>query len=216
MRTANNNTEGLIASVLLLATWPCGALGDVIVSLNNPGSTTLHEITVEPGDAFAVNMSLNTDSILNAVRLQIESNASDVFDVTEITPVAPWSISENNMVGGLDPETGSATVAFPDLNGFGPGVSTLATIQFSVDPLALQQTYTIDVREPWYFRISPVPENDWQRATGGPSLLVHVLPEPVALILLLTGAILLARRRPRQVLGHIVVLESLTDMEAQT
>ncbi len=50
--------SALVASLVWMAASPAMSAGSVVVSLNNPGSTTLHEITVEPGDTFIVDINV--------------------------------------------------------------------------------------------------------------------------------------------------------------
>ena len=51
----------VILAAGLLATWPAASTASVTLSLNNFGSTSLHEITAARGGTFDVDVNLDTD-----------------------------------------------------------------------------------------------------------------------------------------------------------
>lgn len=188
------SSRGRIATMLVaLAACPCAALGSVIVSLNNPGSTTLHEVWVQPGETFSIDVNLDTDISLFTVGLRIGASASNVFDVLQATVRPPWNQAGNYIVGGVDPVSGSYAVILSPPNLFGPGVSTLATLQVAVDASAPETDYRLGIAVAEFVDRWTTPES--QPATGGPGFLVHVVPEPASLLLLLPAFFFVRRLR---------------------
>ena len=187
-------TPALIAT-MLLAAWPGGALGAVIVSLNNPGSTTLHEVEVTPGATFSLDLNLDAGSPVSVVDLSLGTSSVGILNVVQVTANSPWHITQNNMIGRVDPQSGNLRTAYGfDSLPFGPGTSKLDSIEISVDPLATEGSYTIDLVAARYFVVSIIPENDWRPATSGPSFIVHVVPEPASIAMILVLGLCVSRR----------------------
>lgn len=70
---------------MLVAAWPAWALGSVIVSLSNPGSTTLHEVEVTPGATFSLDLNLDAGSPVSIVDLSLGTSSVGIFNVVQVT-----------------------------------------------------------------------------------------------------------------------------------
>ena len=196
MLSKNGFVAIAIAVVGLIASWPALALGGVIVSLNNEGSAQLHEIEVAPGGTFGVEVNLSTTTQTIEVWFDLGASESNCFDVIGVTDQAPWNSSPfPSMVGGLDPQARMWT-GLPLWEVFGPGTTTLGTIQLGVDLGCPQGTYPLDVlggryRETWV-------DTGFGFVTGGPTFTVRVVPEPGCLALSsLVFGLLSSRKRGR-------------------
>lgn len=186
--------RALIASVFLLMTWSDGALGNVIVSLNNPGSTSLHEIGVEPGDAYDVDLNLTTPESLYLITLAFEASTSNVFEILQVTDTLPWSSAGSpSIVGTLSPQSGTFGTGYPSPDYFGPGMANLAAMRLQVAPETPTGTYTLEIVDPQFHwsRFNPV--EPWP-ASPGPAFIVHVVPEPASVTLVVFLGMFLVRR----------------------
>ncbi len=189
-------TAALAAGVLLLAAWPSAVLGGVIVSLNNPGSTTLHEVWVEPGGRFDVDINLNAVDLpagrsVGWVSLVVQANASEVFDALQVTDVDPWSSqgTVTSIVGGIDPISGRSAFTGSTVE---TGLSRVASVQFAVAPGSLLGAYGIDATGVLWTD-SPVNGLRWPGGSG-PTFAVHVIPEPASMVMILSFGLVLSRR----------------------
>lgn len=184
----------LAAIMAVLAIWPAVTVAVPVVSLNNPGSTTLHEVTVAPGGTFSIDLNLNADMQLNNIMmLTVQANASNVFDVVQVSPNPPWT-GNNNMIGGVDPVSNRFDTFLPAPLKFGPGITTLASIKLSVDEITFPGLYTLDVRA-FYYSGTGGPIEDFHPALSGPLLAVHVIPEPATIVMLVALGLFIASRR---------------------
>ncbi|MBI4580259.1 MAG: hypothetical protein HY718_11190 [Planctomycetes bacterium] len=183
-----------IVAVGVLAAWPAMSAGAVVVSLNNPGSTTLHEVEVVPGGTFSVDVNVTVDQVSGVGWLQfaLRASTSGVFDVSDLTANAPWIRYGTGIVGGMDDTSSYGGLLYlGDPPRFGPGSATVASVRIAVDPVSSLGTYTIDaVGITWAG--SPVIPEHWP-GQPGPSFIVRVLPEPATLLLLLPGVLLVRR-----------------------
>jgi len=175
-----------------MAASPAMSAGSVVVSLNNPGSTTLHAITVEPGDTFIVDINVERDYNVEWVRVAATASSVGVFDIVEVTDNPPWTSqgTVSSMVGALDPTSGFSVFTHPRSPWC--GVIAMASIQIAVDAETAIGTYgldTVDVR--WGF--SPTIGLDFP-GVPGPSFLVHVVPEPSLSAMLVLSGLLVFRR----------------------
>jgi hypothetical protein len=186
---------------LICAAWPGQAGAAVIVSLNNPGSATLHEITVTPGETFSVDLNLDTDVYLWWVHTAIGADVSGVFDLVQMIDSPPWSSEASPpALGGLDPVTDPFTTRMPYPDSFGPGTAALASAYLSVEPAADTGTYTLQVVDPMFHRFRFAPD-DPEPSEAGPAFLVHVVPEPTATVTIPLLALLLFGARQPQTRG---------------
>jgi hypothetical protein len=178
----------LAFALLLTAAAPASA--SVMVSLNNPGSTTLHEIEVTPGSTFNVDVNLDTSRIVRSIWVEAMASASHTFEIIGAAAQSPWLLSGTG-AGSLDPVSGDFFwgLAYPDR--FGPGTCTLGTLEFAVAPTA-QGAYTLDLWPVCYDWLG-----DWAVGTSGPSFVVHVTPEPGASLLALGACIFFCLRHRR-------------------
>ncbi len=182
----------MLVGVLSCAMGPAVSAGAVLVSLNNPGSTTQHEVTVEPGDTFTVDINVETDFNVGLVLAAATASSVGVFDVLEVTDNPPWTSqgTVSSMVGALDPVSGVSVFRYRGSPW--SGVITMASIQIAVDAETAIGTYgldTVDVR--WGF--SPTIGLDFP-GVPGPSFLVHVVPEPSSTAVLILSGLLAFRR----------------------
>jgi hypothetical protein len=182
-----------IIPIGLLAIRPSVSAGLPVLSLNNPGSTTLHEISVAPGQAFGVDVVLNTDRALFCVQGHINASVSGVFDVTQNAPASPWLVADAG-TGGLDPQSTQAGWVLPYPDYYGPGLTTLGNLQVLVDSAAATGTYSLNVVD------IAVSGERWAPAymggIAGPSFIVHVAPESSSAGVISILALALSRRRP--------------------
>jgi hypothetical protein len=175
----------------LLAIWPEVTVAVPIVSLNNPGSTTLHEVQVAPGGTFDADLNLNTDVALHDILfLRFQASASNVFDVAMVTINPPW-VGGSGMVGDVDPISNIFGAGLPFY--FGPGMTKLAGIQFFVDPAASPGSYTIDIRDAGY-SIGSGATYCFKTVYPGPSFEVLVVPEPMSIAIFIVCSLFMPRR----------------------
>jgi hypothetical protein len=183
-----------IAAIGLSWTSASRLMGSAIFSLNNPGSTTLHEIEVEPGDTFQVDQNLSfSDESCFWVSLVIHASQPGLFTSVARTLRVPWTLGSDG-IGPLDPDssTMSSSLPFPDY--FGPGQTTIAAVEIAVDPAAAPDMYSISVVQATYVPGRWTPTLGF--GTPGPEFIVHVIPEPAGAVLALFGVMaVLCRRR---------------------
>jgi hypothetical protein len=180
----------VILVIGLLAVWPSVSTATVLVSLNNPGSTTLHEISVVPGGTFDVDVNLDTSWQVVGVGCQVRASASGVFDILQNTAKTPWL--GGGGVGGLDPTSPDMGWGLPDPDVFPPGAAALASLQIAVDPSAATGTYHLDP-------VNITARQDrfvmgWFGGVAGPTFVVHVVPEPSSAVTVFILAVALPRR----------------------
>jgi hypothetical protein len=184
-----------VVAMALLAFWPAISAGSVIVSLNNPGSTTLHEVWVTPGGTFDVDLNLASDQVVGWVSFSAEASESNVFDITQLTDNAPWSSqgTELSILGSLDPTAGPCATRYATIPyRFGPGSTTLCTIQVTVDSGSTLGTYGIDTADVWWTTSPAIPERD--PGAPGPTFIAHVVPEPSSVAMFVFIGFFLSRR----------------------
>jgi hypothetical protein len=175
-----------------MAASPAMSAGSVVVSLNNPGSTTLHEITVEPGDTFTVDINVEYHAYVGWVCAAATASSVGVFDVVEVTDNPPWTSQGtfSSMVGPLDPTSGVS--AFSRRGSPWSGVITMASIQIAVDAEAAIGTYGLNTAHILWTGSPVIPER-WP-GMAGPTFSVHVVPEPsLAAVLILSGLLVFRR-----------------------
>ncbi len=183
----------LIAIVSLLITWPSWALGDTIVSLNSPGSATLHEVQVLPGGTFNVDLNLDTDLSLYTLRLLLRANEAGIFEIFDRSNHPSWSGTSG--IGPLSPISNTAVWTWPFPGYFGPGISSLGTLGLMVNPNAREGSYSLAVDAGSEYAADRM-EPALAGIVPGSDFSVHVIaPEAGSLLLLLPGALLV--RRPR-------------------
>ncbi len=179
----------VVFAIGLCAAWPAGAVGAVMVSLNNPGSTSLHEISVAPGETFDVDVNLNTSMQVVGVACQVRASTSGIFDLLQNAAELPWY--PGGQVGGLDPAKPVGWY-LPEPDVFAPGATTLARLQVSVDPSAASGDYHLNLVD------IEAQENrlvmGWTGGGSGPALVVHIVPEPWGFVLVSAFILLTGRR----------------------
>jgi hypothetical protein len=179
----------LILAFALLLTAAAPASAGVIVSLNNPGSTTLHEIEVTPGSTFSVDVNIETTTILHQLICYARASESDVLEIISLTDLSPWLVSGG--ASPLNPVSEMMAWGVSPPNHFGPGACSVGTIKVAVAPTA-QGTYTLDVRRVYYDW-----GGDWAGGASGPDFVVHVIPEPGVSLLTLGACIFFCLRHRR-------------------
>ena len=167
---------------------------EVTVSINNEGSFTEHAVTVYPGGSFLVDINVDTnEEIFDVLDVRFVASASHVLALVGGFYQAPWMGIGPIRLGELNPGSRGFGVTLPFPDYFGPGTSTLATLEMSVNAAAPEDVYTF--RVPWgehtVCRECPATEP----ISTGPNFMVEVVPEPTSLLLLLAGATLCLRRR---------------------
>src|SRR5262245_13750207 len=71
-----------------------------MLSVNNYGSTTLHEISIYAGHAFTVYINLNVPGQIFTAGARLHSSASNVFDVTGGLYFSPWTLPFGSIAPG--------------------------------------------------------------------------------------------------------------------
>jgi hypothetical protein len=185
-------TEACYAMGLLicLSNWSWAAF---VVDLNNSGTTTLHEISVTPGQSFDVDVNVSVDPQAFDVQFKLAASSSKSFGVEAVQPVSPWTTASNQAIGLLEPESGAYRTLLPDPLYFGPGLTKVATVTFRVDADCTLGEYAIVPTDILGRGLRSVPE--YGQGTAGPDFVVHVVPEPTGSILLLLGAVSFRRFR---------------------
>jgi hypothetical protein len=190
---------GCILLVLLgLMTNVARAVPNFTVSVNNTGSTTLHEITLSPGDAFSVDLNVTTNEALYDISMYLRANTNDVFDITDGSYHSPWDVSTNPIpVGGLDPQSSHVLLGSPGgFNQVGPGNSKFATLDLLTDSSASLGEYTINVTQVHSLIDPMIP--GFYVGNSGPDFIVNVIPEPATITLLGAGIIGILSYRKRK------------------
>ena len=193
------------------AVWLTGASGiayaDVTVSVNNQGSFTQHAIVVRPGDTFSVDVTVSTDvEIFDVFDMKLLAGEAGVLTVTGGSFLDPWTDSSALPVGELNPQSASFEAQLPLPEEFGPGESTLVTLDLAVNGDASPGVFSLNVIDGKVTacRICPA----FSSADSGPDFMVEILAEPqiptvsqwgmvvMALLVLAVGTILAPHRRP--------------------
>lgn len=190
MRTRPSANTIVVALVLAsVVVCPGVSVGAVVLSFNNSGSTTLHEISVEPGDAFTVDVMLSTESQMFFVECNASASESGIFHIDQNAAMLPW-LSQGT--GGLEPELSNMSWGLPFPDYFGPGTTMLGTLQLTVGPTAAFGTYTLSPSAiaVWDHRAVPGTIG----GLAGPSFIVHVVPEPSSFVMVFIFALVLYRR----------------------
>lgn len=171
--------KALIASVFLLVAWPSGALGNVIVSLNNPGSTTLHEIEVERGETFSVDVNIDPSPDMVGIRFKLGASTENVLTLTDGTFYDPFDMTSSVIpFGPLVPmsEELSASVSTFDPQ---PVSSPLGTLSLTVDTNAMLAAYTLNLADIFW---APSRATEILPGTAGQDFYIQVVPEPSSLL----------------------------------
>ena len=180
--------------ILLVLTIPADCLACVVVSANNAGSFDEHAVSVRPGDTFSIDINVSAaEEIFNVHGMTLMASGPPVLQVTGGRYRNPWTSYGSLPLGEVDPASSPFDVILPYPEYFGPGESTLATLDILVDANAPTDLLTLNVVDGtydacWYCLAF------WY-AQSGPDFLVDVVPEPTSILLLAGGALLLARRR---------------------
>jgi hypothetical protein len=181
-------------TITSLAIWPTVSTGSVVVSLNNPGSTTLHEVTVAPGGTFSLDINVNATGIqITSIWGGVQASHIGVFSVLQVSDSAPWNSTGSGLVGALNPSrTFYSHLPFP--LEFGPGSTTPASVVIEVASAAPRGDYSIAVVDPWaQWGLS---SGDLTRGTPGPDFVAHIVPEPSIFPMILMAGLPLLRRQP--------------------
>ena len=139
-----------------------------------------------------MDLNLSTDSQVFVVGLRLAASTSNIFDLTEVASNPPWTATGNDIVGGIDPESGSYGTILPDPLYFGPGLTRLATLGVAVPPDCLIGDYTLGVTGVMVGGLRIIPEE--RPGTPGPDVLVHVVPEPGHIAMILSCGLFFNRR----------------------
>jgi len=170
------------------------AVASLVASVNNEGSTTLHEIAIYPGETFSLDINISVDSSIISAGMELLASASDIVDIIDGYFHSPWDTNVWPIpLGGVDPVSSPLAAIVPWGSSFGPGSCTLASLDLAVDADALPGTYALNVdnvefREHW-----AIPEPG--PGDAGPDFLVEVVPEPASVFFFTGTLILLLCRR---------------------
>ena len=188
----------------------CGALNranavDATVSVNNEGSFIEHAILVKPEDTFSIDINVSTtEEIFDVVDMKLSAGVDNVLSISGGFIHSPWTSFDAIPVGNLNPVSARFGIRLPDPDMFGPGETTLVTLDVHVASGALSGVYSLNIIDAKNSecRICPAFSN----ATTGPDFVVEVFAEHeipalsewglVALsIILLTAGTLVLRSR---------------------
>ena len=173
----------------LWAVCPVFSQGAAIVNVNNSGNETLHEISVNPGDDFLIDLRFAPGTGCGLVTMNFRASAAGVLEVMDGAWLSPWGGSIP--VGGADPVSAGFGGSVPlGSQGAGPH---LATMRLGVHENAAAGTYAINVEN--IVGASCVICTDIIVGEPGPDFVVRVLPEPGASLLVCSAAGLLVLRR---------------------
>lgn len=119
---------------------------DATVSINNSGSFTTHEIAVESGGSFTIDINVDTDTeIFHLFGMQLVASRSDVSLVTSGAFQSPWESVDAFPIGELNPSSPPFWVVLPDPQMFGPGQSSLITVDVAVPLTTASGVYTLNI-----------------------------------------------------------------------
>lgn len=183
----NSGSIFMTAAGLLLGVMGSQAAsgGMVTVSVNNEGSFTEHAATLEPGETFRVDLNVhNTEPIFDLYGLGLMASAQDVLAV----------VGGDIALGDLNPTSHPFAWFLPLPLELAPGDWTLGTVDLLVKEGVVPAVYSLGAHGGDYTacRICPA----FATAAPGPDFVVTVVPEPGSLLLVLAGALMLARRGP--------------------
>jgi hypothetical protein len=183
-------TPVLVASgVVVFAVYPCAALGSLIVSLNNPGSTTLHEVEVAPGSTFDVDITAAPITNMVWLAFEISASAEGLLTLTGATLHDPWDESRSVVpLGPLAPTSETFVLNVSSLRPQ-PVYSPLITLNLDIASDVQPGTYALNVMDV-YWKETYVDLSLPFRGQPGEPFVVHVVPEPVPVTLLLFAALL--------------------------
>ena len=173
------------------------AVASLVASVNNEGSTTLHEIAIYPGETFSLDINISVDSSIISAGMELLASASDIVDIIDGCFHSPWDTDVWPIpVGGVDRVSGPLAAILPSGSWFEPGSCTLASLALRVGTDALPGIYTLNVdnvqfRDDWATPVEPIPGDP------GPDFILEVLPDPATGLLLAGAAVLFWSRRPR-------------------
>lgn len=180
--TLGETGEIISRQVLAVAVvWISGASGianatDVTVSVNNKGSFSQHAITVRPGDTFSIDVTVSTTvQIFDMYDMKLLAGGAGVLTVTGGSVQAPWTDPGVLPVGELNLQSASFEVLLPDPDFFGPGESTLVTLNLAVNGDASPGTLTLNVIDGKWSPCRPCPA--FGNANSGPDFIVEVFKE---------------------------------------
>ena len=191
--------------------WFNGASGiataiDTTVSVNNKGSFSQHDITVRPGDTFSIDITVSTtEQLFDMYDMKVLAGGAGVFTITGGTVRTPWTDPGVLPVGEPNPQSASFAVLLPDPDVFGPGESTLVTLDLAVSGDASPGTLTLSVIDAKWTACRPCPA--FSNAISGPDFIVEILDETqiptvsewglavTGLLVLVSGTIVARRRR---------------------
>ncbi len=148
---------------------------DATVSINNSGSFTTHEIAVESGGTFTIDINVDTDrEIVDMHGMQLVASASGIFEATSGVYQSPWGSLLAFPIGYLNPSSPQFAVALPDPDIFGPGQTTLISVEVTVPLNAPSGVYTLNIEGANYLECHVCPA--FSTALIGPDFVVNVTP----------------------------------------
>lgn len=189
--------------------WLTGAPGlghasEVTVSVSNEGNLSQHAIAVRAGETFSVDVSVSTTvEIFDLYDMKLLAGSAGVLTVTGGLVHAPWTNPGVLPIGALDPQSAGLELVLPYPDYFGPGESTLLTLDLKVSRDAAPGTLTLNVIDGQWTLCRTCPS--FSAANSGPDFSVEVLegaPVPtlstwgltvLAMLILVVGTVALKR-----------------------
>ncbi len=183
----------ILAVLVLVGSAGGGRASGVTASVNNVDSFDDHASTVRPGDAFSVDLNVYTEhQIFHIYDAKLSASASDVLSITGGFVHFPWTAYGTLPPGELSPLSDPFGFILPFYEYFGPGESTLATLELLVDSNAVPGVYTLNIVGAEYTACWICPA--FWYVDSGPDFVITVVPEPATAWLLALGVLLLIRR----------------------
>ncbi len=156
-----------------LAGTPISYAQDATVSINNSGSFATHEIAVESGGSFTIDINVDTDAeIFNMFGMQLVASRSDVLLVTSGAFQSPWERVDAFPIGELNPSSPQFTVALPNPQMFGPGQAALISVDVTVPLTAPSGVFTLNIEGASWTACRQCPA--FSTALIGPDFVVNV------------------------------------------
>lgn len=149
------------------------------------------EVVVRPGENFNAGVSLNTTTHIYALSLRLESDVSDILELRNRVNWEPW-VLEGTTTSPLNPRSVFVGWGLPEPGFFGPGSTTVGSVQLGVKATAPLGQYQVTITNGLGYPLRWTPS--FIPATTNGSISVRVVPEPGLIWPVLASACFWRRR----------------------